>query len=122
MSWVKTQATAPRDREFAQGFGIEVPASASDELDLGDGESKSEEEEETGPKFQVTGGEMKDDLSTLIKQNPEIAVNLLKAMDRRRSLVTDNSERYELCFHASHHPQMQALNALPIRSNWPIER
>lgn len=79
MGWVRTQATAPRDREFAQGFGIEVPASASDELDLGDGEAKSEEEEETGPKFQVTGGEMKDDLSTLIKQNPEIAVNLLKA-------------------------------------------
>ncbi len=78
MGWVRSQATSPRDREFAQGFGIEVPAAASDELDLGDTEQK-EEEEETGPKFQVTGGEMKDDLSTLIKQNPEIAVNLLKS-------------------------------------------
>jgi len=80
MGFVRGQATSPRDREFAQGFGIEVPASASDELDLGEGDAKKDsEEEETGPKFQVTGGEMKDDLSTLIKQNPEIAVNLLKS-------------------------------------------
>ena len=80
MGWVKAQSTSPRDKEFAQGFGIEVPASASDELDLGEtgSEGKTSEEEE-GPKFQVTGGEMKEDLSTLVKQNPEIAVNLLKA-------------------------------------------
>ncbi len=80
MGWVRSQATSPRDREFAQGFGIEVPASAGDELDLGAGESNQDtEEDEDGPKFQVTGGAMKDDLSTLIKQNPEIAVNLLKS-------------------------------------------
>ncbi len=81
MGWVKAQTVSPRDKEFAQGFGIEVPASASDELDLGEtgSEAKSAEEEEEGPRFQVTGGEMKEDLSTLIKQNPEIAVNLLKA-------------------------------------------
>jgi flagellar M-ring protein FliF len=81
MGWVKAQSTSPRDKEFAQGFGIEVPASAGDELDLGEtgGEAKSGEEADDGPKFQVTGGEMKEDLSTLIKQNPEIAVNLLKA-------------------------------------------
>ena len=80
MGWVKAQSTSPRDKEFAQGFGIEVPASAGDELDLGEtgSESNSAEEEER-PKFQVTGGEMKEDLSSLIKQNPEIAVNLLKA-------------------------------------------
>lgn len=80
MGWVKAQTTSPRDQEFAQGFGIEVPASASDELDLGETgtDAKSAEEEER-PKFQVTGGEMKEDLSNLIKQNPEIAVNLLKA-------------------------------------------
>ncbi|MDX1930871.1 MAG: hypothetical protein SFV81_30380 [Pirellulaceae bacterium] len=81
MGWVKAQSTSPRDKEFAQGFGIEVPASASDELDLGEtgGEAKPGEEKDEGPKFQVTGGEMKEDLSTLVKQNPEIAVNLLKA-------------------------------------------
>jgi flagellar M-ring protein FliF len=81
MGWVKAQSTAPRDKEFAQGFGIEVPASASDELDLGEtgAEAKEAEGKEQGPKFQVTGGEMKEDLSTLVKQNPEIAVNLLKA-------------------------------------------
>lgn len=81
MGWVKAQSSSPRDKEFAQGFGIEVPASASDELDLGETSSdgKSDEEEDEGPRFQVTGGEMKEDLSTLVKQNPEIAVNLLKA-------------------------------------------
>ena len=81
MGWVKTQTTSPRDREFAQGFGIEVPASASDELDLGEtgSEAKSEVVAAERPKFQVTGGEMKEDLSNLIKENPEIAVNLLKA-------------------------------------------
>lgn len=77
MGWVKTQATAPRDKEFAQGFGLEVPAIAGDELDLG-AEASSEAAADSGPKFEVTGGEMKDDLTTLIKQNPEIAVNLLK--------------------------------------------
>ncbi len=80
MGFVRGQATSPRDREFAQGFGIEVPAAAGDELDLGDGDAeKSEEDEEVGVKFQVTGREMKEDLSALIKQNPEIAVNLLKS-------------------------------------------
>ena len=81
MGWVKAQTNSPRDREFAQGFGIEVPASASDELDLGEtgSQAKSEEDSQERPKFQVTGGEMKEDLSSLIKENPEIAVNLLKA-------------------------------------------
>jgi flagellar M-ring protein FliF len=81
MGWVKAQSTSPRDNEFAQGFGIEVPASAGDELDLGEtgSEAKSDAEEEGKHKFQVTGGEMKEDLSALIKQNPDIAVNLLKS-------------------------------------------
>lgn len=79
MGWVKAQSTSPRDKEFSQGFGLEVPASASDELDLGEtGSAEKSEEEEERPKFQVTGGEMKEDLSALIKQNPDIAVNLLK--------------------------------------------
>lgn len=79
MGWVKAQTTSPRDKEFAQGFGIEVPANAGDELDFGETASadKSDEEPER-PKFQVTGGEVKEDLSTLIKEHPEIAVNLLK--------------------------------------------
>ncbi len=78
MGWVKAQSTSPRDKEFSQGFGLEVPASASDELDLGETGSEAKSAEE-GPKFQVTGGEMKEDLSTLVKLNPDIAVNLLKA-------------------------------------------
>jgi len=79
MGWVKAQSTSPRDKEFSQGFGIEVPASANDELDLGETGSEAKAGEDEGPRFQVTGGEMKADLSTLVKQNPEIAVNLLKA-------------------------------------------
>ncbi len=77
MGWIKSQTVPAREKEFAQGFGLEVPSNASDEMDLGEtGEAAAEE---SGPKFEVTGGEMKEDLTTLIKQNPDIAVNLLKS-------------------------------------------
>ncbi len=79
-SWIRSQASPEADREFAQGFGLEVPESMGDQLDLGDDEAppnESGDDEES--KFQVTGGEIKEELSSLIKQNPDAAVNLLRS-------------------------------------------
>ena len=79
-SWIRSQASPEADREFAQGFNLEVPETMGDQLDLGDSEappSDNEEEEKAG--FQITGGEIKEELSSLIKQNPDAAVNLLRS-------------------------------------------
>lgn len=80
-SWVRTQSGSPRDQEFSRGFGLEVPADMGDSLDLGGAEAGDQEKagEESGPKFEITGGEIKTELSGLIKQNPEAAVNLLRS-------------------------------------------
>lgn len=80
-SWVRSQASPESDREFSQGFGLEVPASMGDSLDLGDESPNHDAEpnEDNEPKFQITGGEIKEELSTLIKQNPDAAVNLLRS-------------------------------------------
>lgn len=79
-SWIRSQASPEADREFAQGFGLEVPESMGDELDLGDEAAPpAETAEAEESKFQVTGGEIKEELSSLIKQNPDAAVNLLRS-------------------------------------------
>lgn len=83
-SWIRSQKPGEADAEFADGFGLDIP-SLADELSLssaggdgleGDGET---EEGRRKPAFDLTGGEIKDDLSSLIKENPDAAVNLLKA-------------------------------------------
>ncbi|QDV27112.1 hypothetical protein [Aureliella helgolandensis] len=81
-SWVRAQSTAPADEKFSEGFGLEIPSQIDDELEL------SEAGEFTGdgvaggarPKasFNLTGSDMKEDLSSLIQENPDAAVNLLK--------------------------------------------
>jgi flagellar M-ring protein FliF len=79
-SWVKSQGEALSDRRFAEGFGLEVPADMGDELDIGQGEDGDEMgADREKAKFDLSGEDMKEDLSTLIKDNPEAAVNLLKA-------------------------------------------
>lgn len=79
-SWVRSQNPAPRDREFAQGFGLEVPEELVDSLDLGEAEAAEEKEAEpAAARFHATGGEIKEELSSLIKQNPDAAANLLRA-------------------------------------------
>ncbi len=79
-SWIRSQASPEADKEFAQGFGLEVPESMGDQLDLGDQEAPAGEvAEPEESKFQVTGGEIKEELSSLIKQNPDAAVNLLRS-------------------------------------------
>lgn len=80
-SWIKSQGTAETDKKFAEGFGLEVPEYMGDELELSDLDSDGLAADGSGrakPEFEVTGAEMKDDLSTLIKDNPDAAVNLLK--------------------------------------------
>ncbi|MGN6547957.1 MAG: flagellar M-ring protein FliF C-terminal domain-containing protein [Aureliella sp.] len=79
-SWVRSPGTAEVDKEFAQGFGLEVPESMGDSLDLGSDEPDAAESAAPEPStFQVSGGEIKDELSSLIKQNPDAAVNLLRS-------------------------------------------
>lgn len=78
-SWVRSQNDPESDRKFAEGFGLQVPVNMGDELDLGE-DSQGEEAgtNRDKPEFAVVGGEMKEDLSTLIKENPDAVVNLLK--------------------------------------------
>ncbi len=79
-SWIRSQSSPESDREFSQGFGLEVPESMGDQLDLGDEAAPpSDNQESEESKFQVTGGEIKEELSSLIKQNPDAAVNLLRS-------------------------------------------
>ena len=82
-SWVRSQKPGENDARFADGFGLEVP-DLTDELVLGeDGEAIGPDgqpvEGRRKPALDLTGGEMKEDLSTLIRENPDAAVNLLKA-------------------------------------------
>lgn len=84
-SWVKSQGGASAmgadaDRKFAEGFGLEVPENMGDELELSEAESDGEGgTKRARAEFEVSGGEMKEDLSTLIKDNPDAVVNLLKS-------------------------------------------
>lgn len=77
-SWVRSQASPESDREFSQGFGLEVPASMGDSLELANETAPSEVNKEDDQKFEPTGGEIKEELSSLIKQNPDAAVSLLR--------------------------------------------
>lgn len=80
-SWVKSQAgDTETDRKFAEGFGLEVPEDMADELELSQSDGGVDSAgQRTRPEFDVTGGEMKEDLSSLIKDNPDAVVNLLKS-------------------------------------------
>ncbi len=76
-SWVKSQGDVAADKDFSEGFGLQIPDNIYDELETAEDDG-DEVGEERKVEFQVTGGELKDDLSTLIKDNPDAAVNLLK--------------------------------------------
>lgn len=77
-SWVKSQGDAAGDKDFSEGFGLKIPESLYDEIDVAGEEEGIEAGADKKVEFQVTGGELKEDLSTLIKENPDVAVNLLK--------------------------------------------
>jgi flagellar M-ring protein FliF len=85
-SWLKSPVTAgSTDKRFADGFGLEIPAIPIDQLDIaseggatGAGGTDADGRRRP-PALEVTGQEMKEDLSTIIKENPDAAVNLIKA-------------------------------------------
>lgn len=77
-SWVKSQGDAAGDKNFSEGFGLKIPETLYDEIDVEGEEEGLAAGGDKKVEFQVTGGELKDDLSTLIKENPDVAVNLLK--------------------------------------------
>lgn len=82
-SWVKSQGLSEKDAKFAEGFGLEIPDNLGDELELSgsddDGKAPSDGMPKAKPAFEVTGQEIRDDVSTMIKDNPDAAVNLLKS-------------------------------------------
>lgn len=81
-SWLKSPlAGGSADKRFADGFGLEIPSIPIDQLDLAasaDG-AVGADGRRRPPALEVTGQEMKEDLSTIIKENPDAAVNLIKA-------------------------------------------
>lgn len=84
-TWVRSQTVTSREREFSEGFGLSIPPEMADQLDLGELPEDSEEEGamvgdglDSARKVVVRGAEMKSDLSTMVKENPDAAVNLLK--------------------------------------------
>jgi flagellar M-ring protein FliF len=85
-SWVKSQSSGEEvERRFAEGFGLQVPDNIADELELSGETEETFAEDGTPipgsrakPAFELSGEEIKDDLSSLIKENPDAAVNLLK--------------------------------------------
>ncbi len=79
-SWIKSQGAPDSDKSFAEGFGLQVPESMGDELELSDADAGADgSQPRKRAEFEVSGGEMKEDLSTLIKDNPDAVVNLLKS-------------------------------------------
>lgn len=81
-SWLRSPVTSgATDKRFAEGFGLEIPATPTDQIDVA-GEAAVGTEADgrrKPPALEVTGQEMKEDLSTIIKENPDAAVNLIKA-------------------------------------------
>jgi flagellar M-ring protein FliF len=83
-SWLKSpiNGVGSTDKRFEEGFGLEIPSVPIDQLDLS-AEKSAEGGDAEGRRrplaLEVTGQEMKEDLSTIIKENPDAAVNLIKA-------------------------------------------
>ena len=55
--------------EFAEGFGLELPAPPVVEEESSDGDDSME----------ITGGTLKDELVTIVEGNPEVAANVIRA-------------------------------------------
>ncbi len=81
-SWMKSPVAGTGvDKQFAEGFGLEIPSIPLDQMDIGDDGDASVDENgrRKPPALEVSGIEMKEDLSTIIKENPDAAVNLIKS-------------------------------------------
>ncbi len=82
-SWLKTPSPAgsATEKSFAEGFGLEMPSIPIDTVDIG-GETVTADGQPTRRRpsaFEAEGENIKEDLSTIIRENPDAAVNLIKA-------------------------------------------
>jgi flagellar M-ring protein FliF len=83
-SFAKSTPSSNNDREFEQGF--DLPLDDATDIDLSsltDEESDSfvdpsENGEPVLPKLRTTGGDVKNDLTTLVRENPDAAATLLR--------------------------------------------
>lgn len=77
-SWMNSPVgPSSTDKAFEEGFGLELPALAIDTLDIND-PNGSGGQRRRPPAMDSSGEEIKEDLSTIIRENPEVAVNLIK--------------------------------------------
>lgn len=77
MSWMKSPVGPGKsDKVFEEGFGLELPALAMDTLDID--QSSEGGQRRRPPALEASGEEIKEDLSTIIRENPDAAVNLIK--------------------------------------------
>ena len=54
--------------EFKEGFGLKIPAPPPETVDTEDDEDK----------MTITGGSLKEELLTLVDNNPEVAANVIR--------------------------------------------
>ena len=85
-SMSRTKSTAADD-PFKDGFGIALMEKMKENLEITDeeeGGQGGDDGTEIGPdgkrvrKVEVTGAELKESLSTMIQENPDAAVNLIR--------------------------------------------
>jgi flagellar M-ring protein FliF len=82
-SFAKSNTGSSNDRDFERGFDIPLDdATDIDLTSLTEEENESfvepSEDEKGIPKFKTTGGEVKNDLTTMVRDNPDAAATLLR--------------------------------------------
>jgi len=55
-------------KDFAEGFGLELPTPPAEE----------EIEEKRVEAMEITGGTLKDELASIVEDNPEVAANVIR--------------------------------------------
>ena len=78
-SWVRgAGGHSEADAKFADGLGLQLPQQPIDSLELSESAEASKARRRP-PAMDATGEDLKEDLSTIIRENPDAAVNLIKA-------------------------------------------
>jgi|LakMenE01Jun11ns_1017448.scaffolds.fasta_scaffold9949900_3 flagellar biosynthesis/type III secretory pathway M-ring protein FliF/YscJ len=78
-SWVKAPASqSSAEKRFSEGFGLQVPETPVDSLELSDEAQADGSSRKKPAALELTGQDLKEDLSMIIKGNPDAAVNLIK--------------------------------------------
>src|SRR5690606_19712361 len=72
-SWLKSPiGKSETDKAFEEGFGLELPSTPIDALDIGQASSEGGQRRRP-PAMETSGEEIKEDLSTIIRENPDAA-------------------------------------------------